>query len=353
MENIAEKLNLVIDYIENHLTDEIDQDEIARIACCSYYDVARMFSLIADISISDYVRKRRLTLAGTEMKRDDIKVTDIALKYGYDSPISFARAFREFHGFNPSDASKDSVVPKVFPRLVYQICVREVVYKMDNEIIQVNGKEYKASYLGEADMSSWSDLFSMRKFWRIEDAYDDFKDKPRLEHVLPYNNYPPINIEIGQVFVIDYFKKNGGAIERKYYISDGTIWNDMTCTREFIIDYMQPIRVDKITVGDCEYDASYFGEQDMTYWSDFAVKREFWRLENADELLKNCDYLTDVLPYNNYPPAKINKGQIFVIDYHKKDGSVERRYYAADGTVWRDMPSTRQFVIREQDYENI
>ena len=347
MENIAEKLNQVIDYIENHLKCEIGQDEIARIACCSYYDVARMFSLIADISISDYIRKRRLTLAGAELKCDGAKVTDIALKYGYDSPVSFARAFREFHGFNPSDACKSDVVLGTFPRLVYQICVREVVDKMDNEIIQVNGKEYRASYLGEADMSSWSDMFSKRKFWRLDGAYEDFKDKPILEHVLPYNNYPPVNIEFGQVFVIDYFKKNGGAVERKYYISDGTIWNDMACTREFIIDYMQPIRVDKITVGVREYDASYFGEQDMTYWSEFAVKREFWRLECADELLTNCEYLVDVLPYNNYPPIKIEEGQVFVIDYHKKDGTVERRYYAADGTVWRDMPSTRQFVIKE------
>jgi len=347
MINIAEKLNLVIDYIENRLTGEIDQEEIARIACLSYYDVARAFSLIADISISDYVRKRRLTLAGAELKRKGAKVTDTALKYGYDSPVSFARAFREFHGFSPSDGSKDSVVPKEFPRLIYQICVKEVACKMDSEVIQVNGKEYKASYLGKADMSSWSDMFSERKFWRLEDAYDDFKDKPMLEQVLPYNNYPPINIETGQVFVIDYFKKDGGAVERKYYISDGTVWNDMTCTREFVTDYMEPIRVEKISVGSREYDASCFGERDMSYWSDFAVKRVFWRLECAEELLKNCEYLTDVLPYNNYPPIKIEDGQVFAIDYHKKDGTTERRYYAADGTVWRGMPSTRQFVIKE------
>ena len=97
IKNIADKLNLVIEYIESHLADEIEQDEIAKIACCSYYEVGRMFSLIADISISDYIRKRRLTLAGAELKNDNAKVIDVALKYGYDSPVSFARAFQAFH----------------------------------------------------------------------------------------------------------------------------------------------------------------------------------------------------------------------------------------------------------------
>ena len=127
MENVAEKLNLVIEYIESHLTDEIDQDEIAKIACCSYYDVGRMFSLIANINISDYIRKRRLTLAGAELKYNGAKVIDVALKYGYDSPVSFARAFQAFHGFNPSLADKSENVLVMFPRLVYQLCVKGIL----------------------------------------------------------------------------------------------------------------------------------------------------------------------------------------------------------------------------------
>lgn len=346
MENIAEKLNLVIEYIESHLTDEIDQDEIAKIACCSYYDVGRIFSLIAGINISDYIRKRRLTLAGMELKYNGAKVIDMALKYGYDSPISFARAFQTFHGFNPSLASKSDMILNMFPRLIYQICVKEVLEVMKKEIITINGKEYEASYFGESDMSSWSDEFSKRKYWRLENAYDDFKDKPKLGQVLPYNNYPPINIEIGQIFVIDYYKSNG-IVERRYYISDGTVWKDMPCTREFVPDYLQPVRIDKITICGKEYEASYFGEQDMSYWSDYATKREFWRLEKSNGQFENGEKLNDVLPYNNYPPIKIENGQVFVIDYHTKNGTTDRRYYIADGTVWQDMPSTRQFIIRE------
>ncbi len=346
MENIAEKLNLVIEYIESHLTNEIDQDKIAKIACCSYYDVGRIFSLIAGINISDYIRKRRLTMAGVELKYNGARVIDVALKYGYDSPISFARAFQAFHGFNPSLASKSDTILNMFPRLIYQICVKEVLEVMKKEIITINGKEYEASYFGESDMSSWSDEFSKRKYWRLENAYDDFKDKPKLEHVLPYNNYPPVNIEIGQIFVIDYYKSNG-IVERRYYISDGTVWKDMPCTCEFVPEYLQPIRIDKITICGKEYEASYFGEQDMSYWSDYATKREFWRLENIDDQFENCEKLKEVLPYNNYPPIKIEEGQFFVIDYHTKNGTTERRYYIADGTVWQDMPSTRQVIVRE------
>lgn len=342
MENIAERLNSVIDYIEKHLNEEIDQAEIAQIACCSYYDIGRSFSLVAGINISDYVRKRKLTLAGVELKYHGAKVIDVALKYGYDSPVSFARAFQAFHGFNPSLASRDDTMLKIFPRLMYQLCVKGVLDVMKKEIISVNGKEYEASCFGERDMSSWSNAFCKRRYWRLENAYDDFKDSPRLNEVLPYNNYPPINIEKGQVFVIDYCKLSG-ATERKYYIADGTVWRDMPCTRGFISD----LKIDKITICGKEYDAGYFGEQDMSTWSKYATKREFRRLENVDDSFENCEKLDAVLPYNNYPMINIEIGQVFVIDYHTRTGTIDSKYYIADGTVWRDMPSTRQIVIRE------
>ncbi len=346
MENIAEKLNLVIDYIERHLAEEIDQAKIAQIACCSYYDVGRIFSLIANINISDYIRKRRLTLAGKELKYEGAKVIDVALKYGYDSPISFARAFQSFHGFNPSFASKSEAALNVFPRLLYQICVKEVMDVINKDIITINGNDYEASYLGESDMSSWSKAFCNRKYWRLENVHDDFKDFPKLSEVLPYNNYPPINIEIGQIFVIDYYKPDE-AVERKYYIADGTVWDDMPCTREFLPYYLQASRIDKISICGKEYEASYFGEQDMSEWSEYATKREFWRLENIDDRFENCERLNNGLPYNNYPPIEINIGQVFVVDYHTRKGTVDRKYYIADGTMWQDMPSTRQFIIKE------
>ena len=91
--------------------------------------------------------------------------------------------------------------------------------------------------------------------------------------------------------------------------------------------------------------ASYYGEQDMSTWSDYATKREFWRLENTNDEFENCEKCLEVLPYNNYPPINIEIGQIFVVDYHTLNGTIDRTYYVADGTIWNNLPSTRKFLV--------
>lgn len=234
MKNVTERLNDVIDYIENHLTEKIEPEAIARIACCSYYDVGRMFSLVTGLSISDYIRNRRLSLAGEELKTKGVRVIDVALKYGYDSPVSFSRAFSKFHGFPPGKTGQNGAIPKPFPRRVYQIRAKEVQSMIRKDILRVNGKEYEAAYFGERDMSGWSDYANKREYWRLENVGDDFKDCPKDSEVLPYNNYPPIAIEAGQVFVIDYHKKEGG-IDRRVYLADGTVWQGLDSTRRIFV----------------------------------------------------------------------------------------------------------------------
>jgi hypothetical protein len=154
-----------------------------------------------------------------------------------------------------------------------------------------------------------------------------------------------MNIETGQVFVIDYHTKKDGSVERKYYFSDGTVWQDMPSTREFRVLGLTPaIRTDKIIVSGKEYDASYFGELDMTSWTKDYKYREFWRLENAYDDFKGKRTEGSVLPYNNYP-MNIEIGQVFVIDRHRNDGTVERVYFRSDGDVWENMTSTREFWL--------
>lgn len=87
-----------INYIEEHLTEEIDYEEVAKEAACSNFYFQRIFGILCGISLGDYIRNRRLTLAGDELSASDDKVIDIALKYGYESPESFTRAFARFHG---------------------------------------------------------------------------------------------------------------------------------------------------------------------------------------------------------------------------------------------------------------
>jgi AraC family transcriptional regulator len=95
-----------LDYTEAHLTEEIDYGEAARRACSSPFHFQRVFGMLCGFSLGDYIRMRRLTLAACELQQTDEKVIDIALKYGYDSPESFSRAFARFHGISPTDARR-------------------------------------------------------------------------------------------------------------------------------------------------------------------------------------------------------------------------------------------------------
>ena len=110
-----------INYIEAHLTEEIDYEEVAKKAACSNFYFQRIFGILCGISLGDYIRNRRLTLAGDELSASDDKVIDIALKYGYESPESFTRAFSRFHGVTPSEAKKDGSKLKSFSRISVKI----------------------------------------------------------------------------------------------------------------------------------------------------------------------------------------------------------------------------------------
>ena len=105
-----------IDYIEEHLTDEIDFEAAARESYSSSFHFQRVFSILCGITLGDYVRMRRLALAASDIVNTDEKVIEIAMKYGYDSPESFTRAFTRFHGVTPSEAKRGAVV-KSFSRL--------------------------------------------------------------------------------------------------------------------------------------------------------------------------------------------------------------------------------------------
>jgi len=223
--NTLDRLNAVIDYVEKNITEELDLNHLADIAYRSLYDFQRMFAFISEMSIIEYIRKRRLTLAGIDLKYNNAEIMDTAFKYGYDSPSSFARAFRAFHEISPSEAKKSDVSLKIFPRLIFQIIVKEVPQMIRTDKISINGKEYDASYFGEEDLSPWINddyNYIKREFWRLENAYDDIKNNKQTKqtnNVHAYRRYP-MNIELGQAFVIDYTKKDG-FVERQYYLADG------------------------------------------------------------------------------------------------------------------------------------
>lgn len=110
-----------INYIEAHLCDDLDYAEIARQSFSSSYHFQRVFSILCGYTLGEYIRNRRLTLAGEELASENAKVIDVALKYGYESPDSFAKAFTRFHGVPPSQARGNGAYLKSFSRLSIKI----------------------------------------------------------------------------------------------------------------------------------------------------------------------------------------------------------------------------------------
>ena len=133
-----ENMNQALAYIEDNLTDEIDFREVERLALCSEYHFRRMFSYLAGIPLSEYIRRRRLTLAALDLAHGDERVIDLALKYGYGSPDAFSRAFAGLHGLTPSEARQAGRPLKAFPRMTFQITVRGAS-EMNYRIVEKEG----------------------------------------------------------------------------------------------------------------------------------------------------------------------------------------------------------------------
>ena len=126
--NIYCYLNKAIDYIEENLENEIEYDKIARILGVNKYTLQKVFSIICGVSLTEYIRNRRLSNAGQDLCIGNNKIIDIAIKYQYNSPVAFSRAFEKFHGICPSQVKKNPKSLKVYTKLKF------------NENIQFNTK---------------------------------------------------------------------------------------------------------------------------------------------------------------------------------------------------------------------
>ncbi|PKM74008.1 MAG: AraC family transcriptional regulator [Firmicutes bacterium HGW-Firmicutes-16] len=131
-----ERLNQAINYMEENLSGEISYDHAAQIACCSTFHFQRMFSYIAGIPLGEYIRRRRMTEAAFDLQQNGLKVIDAALKYGYDSPTAFNRAFQGVHGVSPAGSRSEGVSLKAYPRISFKISIRgdaEMNYRIETK----------------------------------------------------------------------------------------------------------------------------------------------------------------------------------------------------------------------------
>ncbi|MDE6961674.1 MAG: AraC family transcriptional regulator [Lachnospiraceae bacterium] len=131
-----DRLNSAIRYMEEHLTDEINYEQLGQIACCSSWHFQRMFSYMAGIPLSEYIRRRKMSLAAVDLQSSDDRVIDVAERYGYHSPTAFNRAFQSIHGIAPSAVRQKGVSVRSFPPITFKITVKgaeEMNYRIETK----------------------------------------------------------------------------------------------------------------------------------------------------------------------------------------------------------------------------
>ena len=158
-------MNKALEYIEENLTDELDYSQISKIAFCSEYHFKRMFSFLAGISLSEYIRRRRLTLAAIELKNKNLRIIDIAVKYGYISADSFSRAFQNLHGILPSEARKEDAQIKAYPKMTFQLSIKggnEMNYKIvEKQSFKIVGFKKRVSMVFKGINPEIADMTSL------------------------------------------------------------------------------------------------------------------------------------------------------------------------------------------------
>jgi AraC family transcriptional regulator len=162
--NTLENMKNAIDYIEENLDSEIEYAKIAQIALCSQYHFQRMFAFLIGVPLSEYIRRRRLTLAAFDLQYGYEKIIDIALKYGYYSPDSFSRAFMAMHGITPSKAREKGITLKAYPRVTFSLSLKGVIemnYRIEQKssfaVVGVKQRFSHINGLGESIGKMWSE----------------------------------------------------------------------------------------------------------------------------------------------------------------------------------------------------
>lgn len=131
--DLIDRLNLALKYIEDNLTDEINMEEAAKKACCSPYYFQRIFSYMSGMTLSEYIRKRKMSMAAVDIQNGE-KILDTAIKYGYNSPTSFNRAFQSVHQTPPSSLKASSVKVKSYPPISFKLTIKgakEMNYRIE------------------------------------------------------------------------------------------------------------------------------------------------------------------------------------------------------------------------------
>lgn len=138
--DMLKQLNAAVSYIESNLCNEIDFDKVAEIACVTKDSFFRFFSYMTGMTINEYIRRRRLTQAAYDLQKNNVKVIDVAVKYGWDSADSFTRTFIKQHGITPTQARNQKQPLKIYPPARLYIMIKGAK-EMDFRIIEMKETE--------------------------------------------------------------------------------------------------------------------------------------------------------------------------------------------------------------------
>lgn len=169
MENMLNGIQNALSYMEANLTEELKIEEIAAQAYMSGFYFQRIFSALCGMGVGEYIRCRRLTLAGEELLSTETRVIDIAAKYGYDSPDSFNRAFQRFHGISPSAARKNGASLRAFAPLKIKVTLEggnmleyKIVEKQQFTVVGL-ARMFHPDTSYQAIPEFWSEVMAMEK----------------------------------------------------------------------------------------------------------------------------------------------------------------------------------------------
>ena len=135
--DILTGLNCAMEYIEDNLCKDVDIESVAQVTPYSSYHLQKIFAYLTDISLAEYIRRRKMTLAALELQNKGERIIDLALEYGYDNADSFSRAFSRIHGVPPSAAKNAETPLKMFPKLFFQISIKGNTI-MDYQIVELD-----------------------------------------------------------------------------------------------------------------------------------------------------------------------------------------------------------------------
>ena len=167
--NWLKTLNDALEYVEEHIDEEIDVQDITKMVHSSYHHFVRTFHILSGVTLVEYIRKRRLTLAANDLVGSNVKVIDIAYKYQYSTPESFSKAFKEFHGVSPRDAKNFKGGLKSYSKLSFKIQIggiSEMTYKMvHKDVLEFSG------YVIEVETKNGQNFIDIPAFYADFKAY--------------------------------------------------------------------------------------------------------------------------------------------------------------------------------------